>query len=211
MRYLFFLTFPLLAAGSSCGGNTDCTANDMCKNTGLCTLSVNTGECIAANDKDCTYRSHACRNNGLCVAKGHKCIAATDDNCKQSNACKTLYLCKARKGVCVDPSTIRGEYGDLCLSPKDCTSPLTCINIGEGPKQHHCSKFCSSATCSGERPGNKALCLLPSTLNASVKVCIFVCQWKENSGQIKKATCPSTQTCSSSEEPSGSGIRRCVP
>jgi hypothetical protein len=62
----------------------------MCGFEGLCSPSEG-GLCIAASDADCKP-SDAC-HGGRCTAKDGLCIAATDEDCRTSWACKGWGRC----------------------------------------------------------------------------------------------------------------------
>lgn len=201
----------LLLTAMSCGsGDRECKADDQCKSTGLCTYDVNKDRCVAANDKDCTYRSFACRDSGHCVASSGKCVATSNAHCQQSSACTTEGRCVQMGGTCVPQGTKVATFGDICSKPADCIPNLLCITVGNRTRGH-CSKTCTTAICPGAPAGSMALCILTSSTDKNTNYCAFVCQYKDSGGTIRKATCPSYQSCSVSEDPPGSGQRVCVP
>ena len=213
LKHCNFVLFVFLVflGPVSCGSADDtCKAYGKCKQTGECTWDESKGKCVAADDEDCTYRSLVCKHRGHCVAKGGTCIATTNNHCKNSTACAVELKCFAMGKTCVPKGTKPAVFGSLCTSGQNCYPDLQCVTIGDRTRGH-CSKTCTSGICSGAPQGSMALCLLTSSTDKSIKYCAFVCQYKDSSGTLRKTKCPSYQTCSSTENPPGSGQRICMP
>ncbi len=58
------------------------------------------------SDQDC-QALRPCRAAGLCKSDGFRCIAVTDDDCRQSEFCTKLGRCQAVDGACYDDGHTR--------------------------------------------------------------------------------------------------------
>jgi len=183
----------------------------VCKTTGACNYNALKSECQALSDEDCDYRSLACKNLGHCKARDGVCKATHVDQCKESKACKEESKCVLMGGTCVVAGTKPATLGDLCTTKDECFPNMLCVTI-DGRTRGHCSKKCTgSGECSGAPSGTKAFCVLTDSKDASIKYCAFMCAYKDSSGSVLTAACPSYQSCSTQESPAGSGQKLCVP
>lgn len=134
----------------------------------------------------------------------------------QSKACQDCVLpaCKAEQDACAGtggPAT--DGFGDACdpAAATACKTGLECKPTTD-PAKGFCTKACTNAgeTCPGAAAGQLAACVLgydgdPNTY------CAFLCQLKDNTGGTQSFTCPSTLTCSATDDPPGSGQKGCDP
>lgn len=93
-----------------------CMRGRFCELEGFCSQDAE-GQCIAATDEDCEP-SAACKG-GRCTAFEGRCIAADDDDCRNSWACKGYGRCNHD-----------GEEACMAASVEDCRASTRCDRLG---------------------------------------------------------------------------------
>lgn len=120
--------------------------------------------------------------------------------------------CKAETDACLGGGGPAQEgFGDGCdLAAPQCKTGFTCIGVQGGTEgKGFCTKGCTNAgaLCDGAPAGTLAACVLgPAPGQQGSNSCAFLC---EVGG--KQHTCPSTLTCSQTEQPPSSGQKPCLP
>lgn len=128
--------------------NEDCQGSELCRKEGKCTVGgpLNDRLCEATKSKDC-IQSERCQSEGFCALDSTKkicisgaeycadvckslgkctydaqglCRVATDDDCKQSELCKTQGRCKAIGEQCIR------DDGNPCLASQLCRTHGAC-------------------------------------------------------------------------------------
>jgi hypothetical protein len=94
-----------------------CLRSRMCQFEGFCSPS-DEGQCIAASDDDCKG-SDACLG-GRCSARNGVCVAASDEDCRGSWACKGWGRCN-----------FDGTDACIATSAADCAASTRCQREGE--------------------------------------------------------------------------------
>lgn len=85
-------------AGCTAASDADCQKSDGCRDYGRCTAKQ--GACRIGSAADCR-KSAPCRLDGRCApGPKDKCVAVSDRDCAQSEACTARGLCKAVDGAC---------------------------------------------------------------------------------------------------------------
>lgn len=101
------------AEGLACLGDgglsrcESCAEHPSCGDEGRCSASE--GRCVAASDEDCK-NGYVCTGKGGCTAKDGVCTVGGDADCKQSKACADEGFCQAKGNNCVkaDPPAEKG-------------------------------------------------------------------------------------------------------
>jgi hypothetical protein len=94
-----------------------CLRSRMCQFEGFCTPNHH-GQCIAATDDDCKP-SDACLG-GRCTAREGRCVAGSPEDCRDSWACKAWGRC-----------TFDGGEACVATSEADCIASTRCRREGE--------------------------------------------------------------------------------
>jgi hypothetical protein len=76
----------------------DCRRDDGCNRDGRCLAKG--GKCVAASEEDCRA-SRGCTYLGACGLKADKCVPTEDRHCGRLEFCRSIGLCSARDGKCV--------------------------------------------------------------------------------------------------------------
>lgn len=103
----------------------DCAASRACSIFGACTPVGGDCERGATTDAQCaepvgSERYNPCAINGLCVARGGRCVADSDEGCRASAVCRESGFCGARGGRCVAVSEADCERAPVCASNGAC-------------------------------------------------------------------------------------------
>ena len=106
-------------------------------------------------------KTKECAAAGLCSLKGTRCVVGTDDDCRQSAACKDEGKCNR-----VD----LGDFGTcVAISPKDCKSSNLCRTKG------YCSAWSKTRECRAMSDGDcmdAEVCTINKKCKASKGECI---------------------------------------
>lgn len=117
---------------TSCDNSEDpvdnCRDSNACQAEGACTLSTETGKCVATSDADCEA-SEACRWRGVCAYLGEfQCEVFKSmplgNGSEGYNSCRNSEVCK--KYNCCEPTPIFGK--NICLNTS-AAIPAKCLGL----------------------------------------------------------------------------------
>jgi len=95
--------------GDPCFAKSDCAQGLVCSGEAL-------SRCQKCADLE------VCLVGGECTAKDGRCVATSDEECKQSSDCKEKGPCTAQNGVCVVGSDADCKQSDACAKDKYCVA-----------------------------------------------------------------------------------------
>jgi hypothetical protein len=110
------------SSDKDCAASNHCTKYGRCKaRDGRCVVSVSEHwSCEAARGPT---SMEPCREHGQCSAREGLCVAATDGDCKRSEACKDNGKCKATEaGGCAADSDASCKASDRCDGRGECSA-----------------------------------------------------------------------------------------
>jgi hypothetical protein len=166
-------------------GSGDCR----CK-AAVCTLGET--RCEGLDLKTCTasgWEATSCET--ICKAGGYvKATGCARDPVKGVDACS----CEA------PPSS---GWGESCSATAPCPNLFTCVSYAG---KSYCTQNCATlgAKCTGVPVGSYGACLVK--MADSSLACAFLCKTKTGT-----FTCPGALSCSTTENPAGSGQYPCLP
>ena len=139
-------TKPKAAQGQACQKNQDCDdglgcskqskcetyktiecrgREQTCKGEGRCTGSD--GRCVAGSDEECR-ESKLCETDGRCTAKDGKCVAASAKDC--ATICEMQGRCTVEDGNCIAASREDCKESSACKTADRCVAKLgRCVSI----------------------------------------------------------------------------------
>lgn len=113
------LTLEVKSATPKRGTTTDgggCRVSDDCVNGLVC---ADDRTCQSPKTIECRGRQDVCVDEGRCVGRDNKCVAASDDACKKSHRCETEGRCSLKDDKCAALSA--NDCSALCKSMGRCT------------------------------------------------------------------------------------------
>ncbi len=155
------------------GKHEDCLKSGICDKLGFCAAVAERCTISASQDADCrkkhgSLQHDQCAFAGLCTAKGGECVAATDEDCKQSVVCKADGSCAATQGRCTLGATTRADCnrqhalrnpckedgrctpkdgGCIATKDTDCTPLEACRRLGQCTAQEERCTAAKDADC----------------------------------------------------------------
>ncbi len=181
--------------------SAECTTKGL--TGGGCVPTTTSAECVC--DPTCQEGQTQCEGLTLktCTAAAWQ-SQSCDTVCQKGGYPKaTGCALDAAKGVEACTCEVVAGWAESCAgTTKPCPSAFTCVTYGG---KSFCTQGCPKvgAACTGTPAGTYAGCLIK--MSDGTYTCAFLCKTKSAS-----YACPPTMTCSTTENPAGSGQHPCL-
>ena len=186
-------------------GSLNCAGIASCAAKCSTTLCIQKCTCLGTVPAQNKYKALTiCIQNASAGSCAAPCVVPGSSAC---GAC-VQKVCDAEYKKCQFGPPIAG-FGDVCSQSAPCNSSHQCAMTQAGSKVGFCSKQCTktAAFCTGVPTGTEAYCMLST---GSAKYCVFLCKYTQY-GSTVTVPCPTKLTCSTKQNPPGSGQHFCVP
>ena len=186
-------------------GSLNCAGIASCAAKCSTTLCIQKCTCLGTVPAQNKYKALTiCIQNASAGSCAAPCVVPGSSAC---GAC-VQKVCDAEYKKCQFGPPIAG-FGDVCSQSAPCNSSHQCAMTQAGSKVGFCSKQCTktAAFCTGVPTGTEAYCMLST---GKAKYCVFLCKYTQY-GSTVTVPCPTKLTCSTKQNPPGSGQHFCVP
>jgi hypothetical protein len=96
-----------------------------CKINGKCGYYAKAKRCVARSQEDCR-ESRTCRVNGLCTMRGGACAGGSDEDCRKSERCKNEGLCVVRTSTGIKATNCYAKTDADCEASERCKNEQRC-------------------------------------------------------------------------------------
>lgn len=190
------------------GGGTDENCTEVMTCVSKCQDATCIAGCISKGTADAQTKANAlisCQQNAFQGSCSGDCATPSSSACQ---ACVSA-ACKTESDACLGGGgTPEAGFGDVCNQTTPCTNASTqCITLqGSTSGNGFCTKSCSNSggLCPNSPANTQAFCLLGD--GSGNNFCAFLCEV-----QGQKYDCPTGLTCSTTDNPPGSGQFACEP